>query len=356
MNPANLLRLVQVFWRMHRGLPTFVSYNSLNACNQACPMCAVWRRDGEMLSVEELEPIFADLKRFGLKVAEISGGEPFLRKDIYRIFALLDRLGFLYTTATNGTLLTPEGIERLREARGLLQVAFSLDSLDRERYAFLRGRDLLPKALENLELLLKARIPAPVKINLVMNRLNFREIWDFLDFARERGIHLSVFPVNQGDGFFHRHSDPEFAATPEERREMAGIFRELARLRRTGEPLWEYSGFYERAADYVLGKPVGPCDAGRLYLDLNADGQVAVCLDREGVGDIREESIAEIWQRLEAQRDAVRVCSTETPCFYTCTYNVSITARHQAAFLLETARVRWRQLVRGSRGAGNAAP
>lgn len=344
MDISRIIKLLHVFWRMRRGEPTFVSYNSLNACNQACPMCAVWRRDGEMLSVAELEPIFRDLKRFGLLVTEISGGEPFLRQDIYQIFAMLDRLGFLYTTATNGTLLTAAGIERLREARGLLQVAFSIDSLVPERYALLRGRDLLPKALANLDLLVAAKLKAPVKVNLVMNRLNFRETFDFLRFARERGVHLSVFPVNQGDGFFHRHSDPQFVATPEERQEMAQIFRELAQLRRAGEPLWEYSGFYERAADYVLGKPVGPCDAGRLYIDLNADGQVAVCLDREGVGDIREEGIATLWGRLQAQADAVKVCSLETPCFYTCTYNVSITARNQAAFLLETARVRWKRL------------
>jgi len=80
---------------------------------------------------------------------------------------------------------------------------------------------------------------------------------------------------------------------------------------------------------------------------------VAVCLDREGVGDLRREGIAQLWQRLEAQRDAVRACSLETPCFYTCTYNVSLTARHQAAFLLETARVRWRGLVRGVRRGGS---
>lgn len=351
MSLAQLPKLLRVFWKMRRGLPTFVSFNSLNACNQACPMCAVWRRDGEMLSVEELAPIFADLKRFGLLVTEISGGEPFLRKDIYQLFALLDRLGFLYTTATNGTLLTAEGIEQLRQARGLLQVALSLDSLDRETYARLRGRDLLPVALKNLDLLIAARLEAPVKINLVMNRINYRETLDFLSFARERGIYLSVFPVNQGDGFFHRHSDPQFVATPEERNEMAEIFLKLAELRLAGEPLWEYSGFYRQAADYVLGRPVGPCDAGRLYLDLNADGQVAVCLDREGVGDIRKESMAELWRRLHAQKDAVRACSAETPCFYTCTYNVSITARHQAAFLGETARVRWRRLWRGKGGA-----
>jgi MoaA/NifB/PqqE/SkfB family radical SAM enzyme len=347
MNPATAAKLLRVFWRMRQGKPTFVSYNSLNACNQACPMCAVWRRDGEMLPVEELEPIFADLKRFGFLVTEISGGEPFLRPDIYQIFELLDRLGFLYTTATNGTLLSAEGIEKLRRARGLLQIALSIDSLDPGRYALLRGRNLLPEALANLDLLIAARLQAPVKLNLVMNRINFRETFEFLKFAREHGIYLSVFPVNQGDGFFHRHSDPQFQATGAEREEMAAIFLELARLRRAGEPLWEYSGFYRTAADYVLGRPVGPCDAGRLYIDLNADGQVAVCLDREGVGDIRAEGLASLWQRLQSQGAAVRACSESTPCFYTCTYNVSITARHQAAFLLETARVRWRGLLRG---------
>ena len=62
MSPGALLKLLRVFWRMRLGEPTFVSFNSLNACNQACPMCAVWRRDGEMLSVAELTPIFQDLK------------------------------------------------------------------------------------------------------------------------------------------------------------------------------------------------------------------------------------------------------------------------------------------------------
>ena len=345
MSPAAVLKLLRIFWRMKRLQPTFVSFNSLNACNQACPMCAVWRRDKAMLTLAEMEPIFRDLKKFGFMVVEISGGEPFLREDIYEIFAMLDRLGFLYTTATNGTLLTPAGIEKLRSAKGLLQLAVSIDSLDPETYARLRGGDFLAAALQNLELLRGARLQFPLKINLVMNRINFRETLTFLDFARSRGLYLSVFPVNQGEGFFHRHSDRQYQASDDEREQMAALFRELARLRRSGEPLWEYSGFYERAADYVRGTPVGPCDAGKLYIDLNADGQVAVCLDREGVGDIRQEGIRALLHRLDAEQENVRACQTRTPCFYTCTYNVSITARNETAFLLETLRIRLRRFL-----------
>lgn len=298
-----------------------------------------------MLTVGEMEPIFRDLRSFGFMVTEISGGEPFLREDIYEVFALLNRLGFLYTAATNGTLITAAGIERLRSAKGLLQLAVSIDSLDHATYERLRGRDLLPDVLNNLELLLAAKLPFPVKINLVMNRINYRETFDFLEFAKSRGIYLSVFPINQGEGFFHRHFDPQFRASHDERRQMAKIFRELARLRRAGEPLWEYSGFYDLAAGYVLGKPVGPCDAGNMYIDLNADGQIAVCLDHEGIGDIRQTSIGELWHSLESQQAKIKACNEGTPCFYTCTYNISLTARNEFAFLWETAQVRFKRFM-----------
>ncbi|MDD2853655.1 MAG: radical SAM protein [Desulfuromonadaceae bacterium] len=325
--------------------PTFVSFNSLNSCNQTCPMCAVWRQNSNMLTLAEMEPIFRDLKQFGFKVIEISGGEPFLRDDIFEIFAMLDRIGFLYTTATNGTLLTSEVIEKLKMTKGLLQIAVSIDSLNQSTYEHLRGRNFLPVVLQNLEMLLAAKLAFPVKLNLVMNRINYRETVKFLEFAKSKGISLSVFPINQGEGFFHRHSDPQFRATDDELQEMAGIFRELARLRRAGEPLWEYSGFYDLAAEYVLGKPVGPCDAGKMYIDLNADGQVAVCLDHDGVGDIQQTSIKDIWHRLESNQEKIKACNRETPCFYTCTYNISLTARNEFAFLYEAVRVRIRQLL-----------
>jgi MoaA/NifB/PqqE/SkfB family radical SAM enzyme len=348
MSLGKLLKITRVFRKMQRREPTFVSYNISNVCNEACPMCSVWqRRSGEVLSIDEMEQIFRDLYGFGFMVTEISGGEPFLRQDIFDAFAMLDRIGFLYTTATNGTLLTPESIEHLRQAKGLLQLAVSIDSLDRELYRRLRGRDLLETLLGNIELLVSARLPFPVKLNLVMNRFNYRETLEILSYAKERKLYLSVFPVNLGEGFLHRSNPEEYRPDDRERREMAELFRELARLRKRGEPLWEYSGFYEKAADYVEGKPVGPCDAAGLYIDLHADGGVSVCVDQPVIADLRSSSIAEIWPQVAAQRAEVARCSGATPCFYTCTYNISITARNEAAFLLETAGVRLRRFLAG---------
>lgn len=327
---------------MRRLQPTFISYNLTNQCNEACPMCSVWQQGGELLPLAELGRILAELRDCGIRVVELSGGEPFLRNDIMEVFALLDRLGFFSTITTNGTLLTKARIEQLRNVQGLLQLAISLDSLDPGTYARLRGRDLLPAVLRNVDQVAGSGLPMPFKLNMTMNSLNYRETLAILSHARERGGYLSVFPVSLGSGFQHRGDDAQFRADLNQRREMADIFRELARLRRQGEPLWEFSGFYELAADYVLGVPVGTCDAGRLYLDLHADGKLAACIDQPAFADLRSESVRSALQKLASQNREIRRCSTESPCCYTCTYNVSLTARNLYAFLRESALVRWR--------------
>lgn len=312
-------------------------------------MCSVWQTPAEELSLADMEPILADLRRNGIRLVEITGGEPFLRSDLPEIFDLLDQLGFLYSVTTNGTLWRDDMVRAIGGAQGIVQLAVSLDSLVPQTYALLRGRDLLGDVLANLERLAAARLPVPLKLNLAMGAPNREETFSLLAFARDRGMYLSVFPTNLGADRMHSAEGAGFGPTDAERARMAGIFRELARLRRRGEPLWEYSGFYEGAADYLLGRPIGPCGAGRHFLDLRADGRLAVCLERVPVADLRREGIASVRARIAAEEGAVAACAAATPCCYTCTLNVSLTARHRLAFLMETLWVRTRRWWRKRR-------
>lgn len=306
-------------------------------------MCSVWLTPIEELSLAQMEPILADLRRSGIRLVEITGGEPFLRGDLPEIFGLLDRLGFLYSVTTNGTLWRDDMVRAIGRAKGIVQLAVSLDSLLPQTYSSLRGRDLLGDVLANLERLAAARLPVPLKINLAMGALNREETFSLLAFARNSGMYLSVFPTNIGANRMHSAEGGDFGPTDAERARMAGIFRELACLRRRGEPLWEYSGFYEGAADYLLDRPIGPCGAGRHFLDLHADGKLAVCLERAPVADLCRENIASVPARIAAEEGAVAACAAATPCCYTCTLNVSLTARHRLAFLMETLWVRTRR-------------
>lgn len=332
-------KLARVAWRMRRRLPTFVSFNVTNRCTQRCPMCQVWRQPSEELSITEIGRIFRDLREAGFCAVEISGGEPLLRTDLAGILDTFDRLGFVYSLNTNGMLLDATALDTLTGRRGLLQVAVSLDTLDAQKYQTLRGSDSLDTVLENLRALgRRRRIPA--KINVTMSRINRDEIFDLLSFARENRLGISVFPVVQGAGHSHRSEDDLFAASLQERAEMAAVFRELARRRRAGAPLWEYSGYYDTAAEYVEGRPIGPCDAGRVFFDLRADGRLAPCVDLPAYASLRDQDVATALSEVSGEASRIAGCSTSTPCCYTCTANITETARHPVRFALESARAR----------------
>jgi MoaA/NifB/PqqE/SkfB family radical SAM enzyme len=343
-------RLASVLWRLGRGRTAFASVNLLNRCNQACPMCAVHGGPDVQLTLPDLERTFDALVGGGIRVIELSGGEPFLRRDLPAVVAALEARDLLYSFNTNGTAIDDAGLRALAAGGGLLQVALSLDSLDRERYRLLRGRDLLPQALGGLAQLEAALHGTTLKLNMALSRHNRAEVADLLAFAKGRGLFLSVFPVNQGPGV-HRSDGGAFQDTAAEREEMAATFDRLARLRRWGEPLWEPSAFYRAAAAYLRGGPNAPCGAGRLYLDVRADGTVAPCVDLPSVATLDDLGAGRAWAALEAAQPAVARCRASTPCCYTCTVNLAETGRHPLAVAAETALVLLRSWGRRRLGA-----
>jgi MoaA/NifB/PqqE/SkfB family radical SAM enzyme len=338
-----------VLWRLRRGRAAIASVNLLNRCNQACPMCSVHAAPDHALSLDDLATAFRALRAGGVRIVELSGGEPFLRKDLPDVIALAERERLLFTFNTNGTAISEPGLRALAGARGLLQVAVSLDSLDRQRYARLRGKDLLPRALAGLERLRGAGLASPLKLNVAVSRHNVGEIPALLAFARERGLFLSAFPVNQGPGA-HRSDSGAFAAEARERAAMAAAFEELARRRRRGEPLWEPSSFYRAAARFVRGEPLGPCGAGRLYLDLRADGSIAPCVELPPVGRLDDLASGSAWEALAAAQDAVAACRRDSPCCYTCTVSLAESGRRPLAFAAEGALVVLRARARALLG------
>jgi MoaA/NifB/PqqE/SkfB family radical SAM enzyme len=343
-------KVAALLLRLARGRPAVASVNLLNRCNQACPMCAVQEAGDQALSLGELDRAFRALRRGGVRAVEVSGGEPFLRDDLQEVVGLLDRAGLLYTFNTNGTATHSAGLAALSRARGLLQVAVSLDSLDRDRYRLLRGRDLLDRALRGIDELRAARLPAPLKLNCAVSHHNADEVLALLAFAEQRGLFLSAFPVNQGPGA-HRSADGPFAASGDQREQLATTFERLAMLRRRGAPLWEPSAFYLAAARFLRGEPLAPCGAGQLYLDLRADGRVAPCVELPAVASLDDLVDGSAWPALEAAGPSVRACRAATPCCYTCTVSLAETARRPVRFALETAQVLLRARLHRRAGA-----
>src|SRR6202045_817727 len=118
-------RLISRTVRKHR--PLSVHFDLTYRCNERCVHCYLDHDDhGELTTAECLE-VLDDLARSGALFLTFSGGEIFLRPDLYEILAAARRLHFDLSLKTNALLVTPERAARLREF-GVRRVQISVYS------------------------------------------------------------------------------------------------------------------------------------------------------------------------------------------------------------------------------------
>ena len=173
----------------HGRLINYLRLAVTDRCNLRCHYCMpakginyVPRKD--LLSYEEMLRIVTLLTQMGIVKLRITGGEPFLRKDMMqflRSISQLDTLEQIHIT-TNGTL-TKDIVPELKEL-GIKSVNLSLDSLDKEKFFQITRRDELEKVMETLHLLLNHKIKT--KINtVVMNGVNTDEIISMAELTKD---------------------------------------------------------------------------------------------------------------------------------------------------------------------------
>jgi cyclic pyranopterin phosphate synthase len=154
------------------------------------PIMQQWVPRTHILSFEEIERVIRLAVSLGIQKVRLTGGEPLLRHDVEKLVARIASIPGLTDLAmtTNGSLFPQKG-RALRDA-GLRRVSFSLDSLDRDNFTKITGRDGLAEVLASISLAQELGLH-PVKVNAVIIRgLNDHEIEALAGFARERCLSL----------------------------------------------------------------------------------------------------------------------------------------------------------------------
>jgi cyclic pyranopterin phosphate synthase len=162
---------------------TNIRISLTSRCNLRCIYC---HAEGEVdprgeMSVDEIAEILRVAAKFGMNSVKFTGGEPTVRRDVVDIVRAVPE-SMESSMTTNGTLLAPLAHD-LAEA-GLSRVNISLDSLQRDRYRRITGKDCLDDVLAGIDAALDAEL-TPIKLNVVVLRgTNEDEIEDFIGFVR----------------------------------------------------------------------------------------------------------------------------------------------------------------------------
>lgn len=167
------------------------------------------------MTPEEIRKILEIARSLDIRKVKFTGGEPLIREDMPEIIALaaplMDRDVSL---TTNGTMLSKYA-EELKK-NGLRRVNISLDTVDREKYTRITGKDELKNVIDGIYAARDAGL-YPIKLNMVLLRgINDGDIEDMIRFSAESGTILQIIeleaPVEkeQTEFFQKYHVNPIF--------------------------------------------------------------------------------------------------------------------------------------------------
>jgi cyclic pyranopterin phosphate synthase len=188
MTPA--VHLSDAFGRPLRSLRVSVT----DRCNLRCAYCMpeehyVWLPRADVLRFEEIGRIVAALGPHSLTKVRLTGGEPLQRAELPELVRILARLGLADLAMTTNGVQLAEHAAALREA-GLRRVTVSLDTLDRERFAAISGRDALDKVRAGIRAA-RDSFPEGLKLDAVVLRgHNDGELAELIAFARDHGAEM----------------------------------------------------------------------------------------------------------------------------------------------------------------------
>jgi GTP 3',8-cyclase len=251
------------------------------------PIVQQWVPKSQILTFEEIERIVRLAVGLGIQKLRLTGGEPLLRHGLDELVARLAVIPGITDLAmtTNGFLFPPKAAA-LRQA-GLQRISFSLDSLDRENFKKITGRDGLEGVLQSIALAQELGFH-PVKINAVIIRdLNDGEIEALADFARQRALILrfiEFMPLDSARAWLKELVVPgrEILARLQTRFDLRAIAPEnpSSTARR-----WAFAnGHAEIGIIAPVSEPFcGHCNRIRL----TADGKIRTCLFSVTEHDLR---------------------------------------------------------------------
>jgi Fe-coproporphyrin III synthase len=341
----NVLRLAKtiVFNRLRLDqMPSFVTYLVTLRCNSKCGFCDVWKlgaNEKDELSLQDVTAIFRQIKN--PDVVRITGGEPFLRKDLAAVINTIDevsRPGMIHITS-NGFLTdrVVETMENLKHPEKV-HIKISIDHIGK-RHDEIRGvPGAYEKAMSSVKNLVALRSKYKFHVGINQAIVNESDIGGYealKDLLKEDNV-----PVYGSIAFDSTNSlysgktltDPEGSTKTYGNFSKKGLDLFISKMLRETKAKpniaermvdqYHVKGMYNRM---VHGKssPNPPCVALNSHLRILPNGDVPVCLyNGEIVGNLKKTSLKEIWEspKAKSKRAWVRACSG---CWQSCESAVS---------------------------------
>lgn len=294
----------------------FIQWHLTERCNLRCRHCYQGEGVADELTLPEIKSVVTEVsgmirdwsETHGIAFSpsfNVTGGEPFLRKDLFEIIGEIKKQGMDVFLLTNGTLVSRERAKKLAELR-VSGVQVSIEG-PREVHDAIRGAGSFAASVAGIGQLVDLGIP--VTLNATLSGLNAGRVEEIIALGSRLGARRVGFsrlvPHGRGSFLLSRMLTPE---------QVEVLYKKLLSLEPngieivTGDPIAAQmkTESKEDAGDIA----VSGCAAGVAGLTIHPNGNVSPCRRMPVfLGSVKRDSLREIWAAspvLEALRDRSR--------------------------------------------------
>lgn len=168
-------------------------------CNFKCTYCRPGGEgiynDNDIMTVSEIEKCISFLVKEGFDSVRITGGEPFLRKDLIDIINTISNIKGINNVSmvTNGSILNKEIIKKLKNSN-ISSITVSLDTMDPIVFNNIVKVDCFDKIIQNIIFLREADINT--RINMVVTKENIDMLPELMIFCSIYGVDIKLLDLN----------------------------------------------------------------------------------------------------------------------------------------------------------------
>lgn len=292
---------------------TYLFWECSLKCNLGCQhcgsSCGPERIDKDELTTEEIKKGFYSIaKDFSPKqiIIAVTGGEPLLRKDIFEVMEYASKLGFSWGMVTNGTLITPEIISRMKSAK-MSTISVSLDGLEKNHNWLRNSKDAFEKTVNGIKLLVGAKSFGVVEIITCVNQNNIGELDEIYELCIKLGVDrwrmFSISPIGRAK------NNPKLFLNGQQAHHLIKYIRNKRQEKKNKLKVsFCDEGFLGLEYEGETRDQLFYCWAGISVGSILYNGDVGACpiLPREHTrqGNIRKDRFSEIWNnKFELFRD-----------------------------------------------------
>lgn len=272
-------------------------------CNLKCRHCWIDPqfstekiKGDEEVDVQTVISALEECRQLGMASVKITGGEPFLRKDIFKLLDYLKNNKIEIMLETNATLIKEEEAKALKEAN-VSQIAVSLDGPDEQTHQLLRGiKGSFTQAIDGIKFLKEQSLNVQVIISLW--RKNKDYIKATIDLSRHLGVNSFKLNIIQNISRADKMAeDNEILSV----KEVIDFYKELKEELEKEPPfkvIFDIPPAFHPLVDSQL-KDLCTCGIMNI-LGILGDGKISICgIGRRAetlvLGQVGQNKIKDIW-------------------------------------------------------------